>query len=322
MGARVIAARSPAPREPAAAGAGSVAAHAAAPPAPRPQSRPPRAEAPREREPASPPPKSLRDTDADGALRVDEHGDLILGPEVIRFFDYFLSATGEETPEALRARILAAIRERLDGAAALQAAALLDRYLGYRQAAMRMPPGLDSDDPKARLESIQRLRREHFGEEAASKLFGDEEREDAVAAERSRVASDPTLTPEERDAKLAELESELPDSARAAREESRRPLRQQAEEEALRAAGATEQELYQHRVETVGEEAAQRLTDLDRQRAEWKQRVEAFRLERERIAATTPDDAARRAAQKRALEASFTPEEQLRVKAILKIRDY
>jgi hypothetical protein len=55
--------------------------------------------------------------------------------------------------------------------------------------------------------------------------------------------------------------------------------------------------------------------------AEWKQRVEALRAERERIAAATPDEAARRAAQKRALEASFTPEEQLRVRAILKIRD-
>lgn len=316
LGWRSLGARGPDAPASAEAAPTPVAAKAPAPAAPR---REARAEASREREPQAAPPHSLRGTEVDGALRVDELGDLILDPDIIRLFDYFLTATGEESPEALRARILAAIRERLDGPAALQATALLDKYLAYREASRRMPSGLKSDDLAARLEAIRRLRREHFGEEAASKLFGDEERESAVAIAQSRVAKDPSLTPEEREARLAELDEGLPEAAREAREEALRPLRQQADEEALRAAGATDEEMFEHRAATVGEDAAERLAALDKERADWKQRVDAFRVERERIASTTPDEGARRAVEQRRLDALFSPEEQLRVRVILKM---
>src|SRR5690606_875151 len=39
-------------------------------------------------------PRSLRDTDVDGAVLVDDRGDLTAGPELLALFDYFLSATG------------------------------------------------------------------------------------------------------------------------------------------------------------------------------------------------------------------------------------
>jgi lipase chaperone LimK len=258
-------------------------------------------------------------------LRVDERGDLILGPEVIAFFDYFFSASGEEPDEAIRARILAAIRERLDGPAGLQAAALLDQYIGFREAAraLRVDLGFGAEgeaDPAARLEVIRRLRREHFGEEAAEQLFGDEEQEAAVAAAQREVMRDPSLSPEEREAKIAALEADLPEAAQEARAEARRPLAQQAEEEALRAAGATPEELRRHRVATVGQEAADRLADLDRRREAWSQRVEEFRKERARIAAAMQDKRARGAAEQALLERSFTPQEQLRVRAILKAK--
>lgn len=264
------------------------------------------------------PARSLRGTEIDGALRVGPDGKLILGPEVIALFDYFLAATGEESESAIRARIEAAIRARLTGPAADEALTLLDTYLAYRNASkrMRMPAGAESD-PAARLEAIRDLRRTHFGEEAASLLFGNEEREGLVAVEQSRILKDSSLSPEEREAKLAELEAKLPDPAQRARAEAVRPLLEQREEEAMRAAGATEAEIHEHRVKTLGKEGAERLADLDRRRAEWKQRVEAFRTARDKLTAGIASESARQAAEQRLLEDSFTPEEQLRVKAIL-----
>lgn len=264
------------------------------------------------------PARSLRGTEIDGALRVGPDGKLILGPEVIALFDYFLAATGEESESAIRARIEAAIRERLTGPAADEALTLLDKYLAYRRASkrMRMPAGAESD-PAARLEAIRDLRRTHFGEGAASLLFGNEEREGLVAVEQSRILKDSSLSPEEREARLAELEAKLPEPAQRARAEAVRPLLEQREEEAMRAAGATEAEIHEHRVKTLGKEGAERLADLDRRRAEWKRRVEAFRAARDKLAASVPSESARQAAEQRLLEDSFTPEEQLRVKAIL-----
>ena len=89
----------------------------------------------RETAPEVPPgalPASLRGTEVDGALPVDANGNLVVGPAVRRFFDYFLSAAGEESEAALQTRLGAEIRARLDGAAAAQALDLLDRYMEYR----------------------------------------------------------------------------------------------------------------------------------------------------------------------------------------------
>lgn len=266
--------------------------------------------------------RSLRETDIDGALRVGPDGKLILGPDVVAFFEYFLSATGEESDAVIRARIEAAIRERLDGAAEAEALALLDKYMAYREAGRKLAgsAGADEGDPLTRLDAIKKLRRAHFGEEAASAMFGAEELEGEVAAERSRVLKDPALSPEEREAKLAELEEKLPEGARRAREASRGPLRLREEEAALRAEGASDEEVHRHRVEAVGEEAAERLRELDAKRAEWKRRIDAVRGERDRIEKQyANDEGARDAALTKLLEESFAPEERARAKAVLGI---
>ncbi|AKT44184.1 lipase secretion chaperone [Chondromyces crocatus] len=266
-------------------------------------------------------PRSLQGTDVDDALRVDDRGRLILGPEVIRFFNYFLSATGEESDETIRARILAAIRERLDEPAAGQAEALLGRYLALREASRDMSDRLTQEaEPSARLEVIRRMRREHFTSDEAEALFGAEEQESSVAAAQSEVMRNERLSAEERDAKLDALEAQLPEAAREARAEARRPAEQLAEEEAMRAEGATAAELHKHRVATVGVEAAGRLQALDQERNAWEQRLEAFRQEREKLTRAMGDGDAQTVAVLGLLERSFSPPEQLRVRAMLKMR--
>ncbi|WP_437916733.1 lipase secretion chaperone [Sorangium sp. So ce302] len=268
------------------------------------------------RPPAITAPPSLRGTGVDGAVIADERGDLVVGPELLGLFDYFLSATGEEPAPAIRARVVAAIRERATGRAAEQAIALFDRYLGYREAAGEARVEQEAD-PAERLAALREIRRAWFGEAAAARLFGDEEREIEAAIEESRILADEALSPEERDARIAEVEAALPEAVREAREAATRPLAQQAEEQALRDAGASDEALRAHRVATVGPEAADRLAELDRQRAAWQQRLDAFAGARADIEATVADPDARRAEEEALIEGSFTPEERLRVRAIL-----
>ncbi|AUX42801.1 lipase chaperone [Sorangium cellulosum] len=296
----------------------TTSAAAAAPDPPR-RERPAPAGAPGLGLPARPraAPPSLRGTDVDGAVIVDERGDLVVGPEILALFDYFLSATGEEPAAAIRARIVAAIRERAGGRAADQAVALLDRYLGYREAAGAAGAAPEVD-PAARLAVLRELRREHFGEADATRLFGDEEREGEAALDEARIAADPALSPEERDAQIAAVEAALPEHLRAAREAAMRPLAQQVEEQALRAAGASAEQIHAHRVAVVGPEAADRLAELDRQRAAWQERLDTFSEQRAAIAEETTDPQARRAAEEELLAREFTPEERLRVRALLR----
>jgi len=272
----------------------------------------------REENPFKDKPRSLRGTDEDGALRVGPDGSLVLGPEVIRLFDYYFTTEGEEDEATIRARILAAIRSRVDGPAAIEAAKLLDEYLAYRkdEGGLELPKGA-GDDPEARLAAISELRKKHFGEDAAEKLFGDEEREGEVAAASSKVRQDDSLTDEERERRVAELEEGLPAAAREAREASTVALRARDEAAAMRAEGASAEEIHAARAETLGEEAADRLAALDEARAAWKARVEAFRKERDALFASTEDEAARAKGEQALLDRSFTKVEQRRVRATL-----
>ncbi len=262
-------------------------------------------------------PTSLQGTEADGALRVDASGHLVLSADVRLLFDYYLSATGEDPPEVIRARILAALKAKLPPGAVEEAVRLLDDYLAYREATrtLQVPSGSTPEDLGGRLEALRRLRREHMGEVAAEAFFGAEEQLDSVALERMRLEKDGSLTPEERARRISALEERLPGSLRTQREEALRPLRQQAEERELVATGASAEDLHHYRVSTVGEEATARLEALDQQRAQWKQRLEAFRAKREALRLAGPDPAAREAAVQRLLIDSSTPEERLRVEA-------
>jgi len=275
----------------------------------------------REKNPFRDKARSLRGTDIDGALRLLPDGSLLIGPDLIKLFDYFFTTVGEESDETIKQRILAVIRERLNGPAAQQASALLDQYLRYRKDAESLSlPKAEEADPSARLEATKKLRRKTFGEETAEKLFGDEEREGEVAIAEKKVREDQTLTEEEREKKLADLEAQLPESARVARETATLPLRGRNDVEAMRAEGATDDDVHAYRTETFGAEAADRLAALDQERAAWKARIEAFEKERAKLLETLSEDAFPQAEQA-LLDKSFNPTEQRRVRATLLMKE-
>jgi lipase chaperone LimK len=267
-------------------------------------------------EPA-PLPGSLAGSEPDGGLVRDADGRFVPTRDALDLFDYFLAASGEEPDDRIRARIEAAIAARLDDPA--PALELLDRYLAYRAEARE----LFADDFAAtlplerRLQRIRELRRAHFGEELADALFADEEEGWRVDLERLRVLHDPALAEDERAARLAALDAELPESVLEARAAATAALGLRRDEARLRAEGASEAELDTLREARFGPEAAARLAALDRARAEWNARVAAYRAERERVAAEAPDDAGAREAALAALrDAHFSGAERLRIEAL------
>lgn len=242
---------------------------------------------------ASPPP-SLEGTREDGALVVDSDGRFVPTPDAIDLFDYYLSAVGEEPDARLEARIRAAIHAKLDGPAAADAEALLDAYLAYRSRAAELLTGdLAAEDLDRRLQYIRELRRDVFGAEVAAALFGEEEARWFADLERRRVATDPDLTDEEREDRLAALDTEASDRSRERAEvvQAHSLLRQ--DEAELREAGARPAEIARLREDRFGDEAADRLEALDASRAEWERRVDAYREERDALlAAAAPEERA------------------------------
>jgi lipase chaperone LimK len=265
-----------------------------------------------------PPAPSLRDTEVDGGLALDGQGHFVVTADARVFFDYFLSAAGEEPRATTRARVVAAIVARLPAPAAGAAIDLFDRYLLYRSRARELRDATDGAiDMAQRFERLRALRRDAFGTADAEALFGEEEARDRVAVEQQAIAADPGLGEAERTRRLDALQAELPASVREARAAAVAPLMLEREEAALRAAGGSAEEIRTLRERSVGAEAADRLADVDRQRAQWAQRLEEYRAARAAIEADSALAPEARAASLEALLTSrFDATERLRVAAL------
>jgi len=268
-------------------------------------------------------PRSLRGTRVDGGLVVDAAGHFVPTLDARRLFDYFLTATGEVPDDALRARIAREIARRLPAEAAREATALLDRYLVYRERvrALATADVPDDHDLDARLATLIALRRETLGPDAAEAFFAEEEADARRLLDSRRIANDPTLAPEDRAARIeavfATAEADLPTEVREARAASRLATALRGAENEVRARGGDAAEIAALRTRLVGPEAAARLAELDRTRADWQSRVDAFRAARTRILADPSLAATERdAAVARLGEESFTPAERRRVEAL------
>lgn len=268
--------------------------------------------------PLPPLPASLRDTAVDGALGVDAQGRFRPGPEALALFDYFLSATGEEPGEVIRLRIVTHVRATLPPDAATEAERLLDAYLAHRERmralTLQSPPPADLE---RRLQWIREERRRSFGPELASALFAEDERIVAIDLERRRVLQDAAIPEEEKARRLEALDARLPEPVLEARRRASAPARVAREVETLRAAGASDAEVFAAREQAFGTEAAERLALLDRERAAFDAKRAAFVAERERLLADPSVPEPEKTAQVEALlEARFTESERIRVRAL------
>lgn len=228
-----------------------------------------------------------------GDLHVDAEGRFVASPDALRLFDAFLSAYGKEGEELIVGRIHAEIARRLPPAAAADARALLAQYLRYRDAERALPvagTGASADDLEAELAQVRALRREVFGAVRAEALFADDERVAEVAIARRRVLDDPTLSPRDRIARLAELQERLPETAR------------RADEEALQTVP-----LHPDPARTGPED--------------WERRLTVYRAERDRILANVREAPPERKAHflKQVRERHFQREELARVEALDRI---
>ena len=262
---------------------------------------------------------SLAGSEADGALVIDGAGRFVPTPSALRLFDYFLSALREAPLERILAQIDAAIAELPESAQA-DARALLEAHLTYREAARGLhAEGLGDDDLEIRQQRLRELRREIFGGETAARLFDEEERMARVALELRRIERDPDLAPEEKAARRAVAEEELPANVRAARRRARAPAELARREAALRQEGATAGEIRALREERVGPEAADRLEALDARRAAWDGRVEAYRLERDLVLEAPATGGDRAGALERLRRERFAGPELQRIRALDRI---
>lgn len=231
----------------------------------------------------APLPASLAGTSVDGSFTIDGAGHFVPDRNALRLFDYFFSAAGEESVEVLRGRVLLhAIGGGLPRSAVAEIAAVLDRYIAYRDAA-RAALASGSGGPTdigARVTEMRALQFRLLGPELAKAFYGDDGALADIDMRRLAVERDPSMTDLERQRALAAIDAQLPPEIRDARKASTMASDLHRRAEALRAAGRSSETIEALRRTELGPAAAERLAALDRSRDLFRQRLDAYRAER------------------------------------------
>lgn len=266
--------------------------------------------------------RSLEGTRPDGQLQEDPADRLVVSEELVRLFDYYLVAVGERPLDDIRREIERELDARLKPGAARDAKALLGRYLGYKEALLELErnpriAGASIDAMRGRLEAMQEVRARFFSEAEAQAMFGVEDALHLDAVARLEISQDRSLDDGQKRERLAALDAALPAPLREARESALQIVRLEEAAHALRSKGASEDEVYRMRAAALSPEAAARMADVDREEAEWRQRIHTYLSARKRLLdASAPQAPADRELLLQQLrQAHFSDDEQRRLPA-------
>lgn len=244
---------------------------------------------------------SLRGTEIDCPLQVDQKGQLVLTIGIRNCFDYFLSSLGEKTEAQLITDIRQYLTTTLPSTALPYALKLLDQYIAYRHAQTELQPTAQvktqtPDTLQAIVTAQKSLRLKFFSPAEVDALFGNEAAYDQYNIDVMRINADNSLTSDQKAAKIAGLMNQLPPSLA----DSMRPMMQYAELQKLtkeiQARGGSAEELHQMRENLVGPAAAGRLDQLDADNANWQKQLNSYLAARAQIKAGSGDAASQQQA--------------------------
>ena len=226
---------------------------------------------------------SLRDAEVDGQLNFAADGRLRVDADLLRRFDFFLSLSGERSAAQIRQLLLDSISDEYGPVLAAEAEGWFDRYLGLRaELAGRIQQGDLLDD----LIAIEQAQLRWFGEHAEA-LFGAENAQRALAAERLRLQRDRSLSAADRNALLASLQTELPAAEREQLAQSENAQLATAQTRQFENQNADPAQRFAEREAAFGAEAAARLARLDAERADWARRLADYSRQRDGLLSQT-----------------------------------
>jgi lipase chaperone LimK len=270
---------------------------------------------------------SLEGSQVDGGLTL-RAGLFFPDRNALDMFDYFMTLNGEMPFAEIEARVISEIESRLDGRNAKSAIAFWQTYLGYLdeiESVERMASKHEETyvwDMAQQLNDLWTLRRSHFGDELATRLFAEDEAIDTLKLARMQVeVSGKRVDPHWRE-QIRALEEAQPEYAKVATERALLPSRIRAFTQKLRAEGLSEAEVQEQRAQAFGTSVNARLTELEERRAAWNARIEALvasidsESSKRRLTPEAREDLAQTL-----IRQQFTSEpEQIRASAILRMR--
>jgi lipase chaperone LimK len=206
---------------------------------------------------------SYTGSDVDGAINLDSNGNVIIDTDLKNLFDYFMIATGELSLTQIRHRLLDFANENLNTNQLQQLMKIYDKYADYLASQKSLDERLNKDlSQLQQLAILSQYRNDFLGEEMARAFFAEDEDYAQFLLENKQVDE----ANSERQGKWLEAENR----ATAYQDTLIENRRYQ------QSSNLTADEIYTNRVQSYGQEAAQRLTELDTQRQQWQEMVSRY----------------------------------------------
>lgn len=235
---------------------------------------------------------SMQGTQPDGDLQTLRMAGTQTSPaayaRLVRMFDYYLSAVGEASTEAIRQRITHELDLAMPPDQAQEAKRLLGLYLAFKRdlVELEQDTALAGNGVQAihrRMLAVQQLRERYFTADEVQGMFGFEDRYDADALNRLSIDQDTQLSAAQKKSQLAALDAALPAVLLADRNANQALFNTQQQALDIRAKGASDDDVYRMRSQAFGTQAASRLAEVDREEQAWQSRMAAYLAARNAI---------------------------------------
>lgn len=269
---------------------------------------------------------SQQDIEINCQFQLDAANKLIVNEHVKNCFEYFVSQYGEHNINQIQQNFQQYLQQLNSKELANNLNDLWSRYLAYRQQLTQLSqPTVTQQDPsyfQIIFTMIQQLRQQHFSAYEIIGLFGQEDLYHRYSLERMQVTQDAQLSEIEKAQKLQQLFAELPQDWQNNLKQINQLEDLRTLSQAIKKRGGTAEELHHMRVALVGEEATQRLENLDQQRQEWKSQVQHYLTQRQITLESGLSHEAKQAAVQQLRQQIFpNSQEHLRLKSFEMIHD-
>lgn len=269
-------------------------------------------------------PNSLRDLDISFPLLADEDGNLVVNDGLVELIEWYLSSLGEISIDQVISLIHQAFSDALPISAQAQAKVFLSQYLSYKSELKNLQDYLNEasenltplEQISLKKEKLKSLRITYFSNFDYESLFTQADQYDDFLARHLTIAQDQSLTMDERLELQKQNEQNLPATLKEVRQSSMKYSDSNLQVQRLREGGADEQAIYEYRAETLGEEAAQSLAQLDEIREGWQNRVDQFISNKELVMSSGLSDEDQDQELTRILNRDFSEIEVVRVRAV------
>ncbi len=264
--------------------------------------------------------RSMEGTKPDGALKVSASDGLVVDAELAHLFDYYLSALGEKSLDAIKIETERELDRKLSPKAAAAAKRLFQNYLDYKRELVDVeknakPGASQAANMRARFDAMQKVRSKYFNASENSGLFALNDARDLDSIARFEVTENAKLDASQKQEQLAKLDANLPPQLREEREAPLKVAKVEEQVTQLRAKGGSDQDVYQLRAKAFSPEAAARLADVDREEAQWQARIANYLAQRQQVVQNTPNLQQQQQAIANLRAQQFSAEEQLRLPA-------